>query len=78
MQVDEPQGAISRLRRPARYSTETREFDEEAEAAAFDDSADPTPNVLSGFLVLISPEKMPAPAYHVRLKTFDRRGPDAE
>ena len=64
--------------RAGRYKVVIRIFDDEAEAAALDDSADPMPNVLSGFLVLIGPEKTPAPTYRVRLKTFDRRGPDAE
>jgi hypothetical protein len=64
--------------RAGRYKVVIHIFDDEAEAAALDDSADPTPNVLSGFLVLIGPKKTPAPTYRVRLKTFDRRGPDAE
>jgi len=64
-----------------RYKVVIHIFDDEAEAAALDDSADPTPDVLSGFFVFISPEKTPAPTYRVRLKTItedDRRGPVAE
>jgi hypothetical protein len=48
--------------RAGRYQVVIHIFDDEADA--LDDSADPT-NVLSGFLVLISPEKTPAPTYRV-------------
>jgi hypothetical protein len=58
--------------RAGRYQVTVHIFDSETEAPALDASADLTPDALSGFLVLISPEKTPAPIYRVRVRTFDR------
>jgi hypothetical protein len=57
---------------PGRYQVTIHMFDWDMEPGAKDEAGRPTDQALPDFLVLVSPEPVPAPAYRAELETFDR------